>query len=390
MSVTFVAHPDDGRRLQEALEGTRSVAVDCEAAGFHRYSDRICLIQLSTLDRTWVLDPLSMDPAPYVRPVLEDPAVPVYMHGAAYDLRLLRRDLEIEVAGLRDTQVAASLLGEPSVGLQALLERHLGVKVSKKYQRADWARRPLTEEMLAYAADDTRHLHELTAILEDLLAEAGREQWADEEYHWLMTSIQDPEPKEAVDPVTRVKGARTLGPLECTALRESLLWRDEIARNMDRAPFRVISDQTLLALAKDRPGSVAALAGLKGVSPRLAESHGEALLGQYRRIEAAAPEDWSPYPPPPPRRPRPTPEVEASLEALKAERNRVAEEIGLDRGRVMANHLLMEVAVAAPTDLDELLQVGDIRKWQVDLMGDRLLQALLRDDEEATSPLTGP
>ncbi len=385
MSVTFVRDSGGAEALRTALQNQRSVAVDCEAAGFHRYSDRICLVQLSTVNQTWILDPLTVELGPFLGPVLEDPHIPVLMHGAAYDLRLLKRDLSIEVTGLRDTQVKASLLGEPSIGLQALLERHLGVRVSKKHQRADWARRPLTEGMIDYAASDTRHLHDLSQILNEKLAAAGRTAWAEEEFGWLMQSAHDPEPKEEVDPLTRVKGARDLDAVECTVLREGLDWRDEIAQEMDRAPFRVISDQTLISIAQAKPTSLGDLANMKGVSPRLAKSHGSDLIGRIARIEEGAPGNLLPYPPSPPRAPRPLPETEARLDLLKGVRNRVANEIGLERGRLMANHLLMEIALANPTHVDALSAVPNIRAWQVELMGERLLEALETLTEEGAA-----
>ena len=101
----------------------------------------------------------------------------------------MRRDLGIRVAALADTQVAASLLGEPAIGLQALLKRHLGVMVSKKHQRADWAERPLPRDMIEYAAGDTRHLHRLVHVLEDGLRELGRLSWAREEYDRLLEHV---------------------------------------------------------------------------------------------------------------------------------------------------------------------------------------------------------
>ena len=387
MSVTFVRDSEGAADLRSALDGETSIAVDCEAAGFHRYSDRICLLQLSTPNRTWILDPLALDLSPYLRPVLENPGVEVVMHGAAYDLRLIKRDLSIELAGLRDTQVAASLLGEPSVGLQALLERYLGVRVSKKHQRADWARRPLTDEMIDYAASDTRHLHELAQILDEKLDAMERRAWAEEEYRWLVESANEPDTKETVDPVTRVKGARDLDPVECTILREGLDWRDEIAREMDRAPFRVITDQTLLHIARVRPASLGDLANMKGVSPRLAKSHGADLITRIRRVEEGAPGNLLPYPPPGPRTPRPSPETEARLELLRGLRNKVADQVGLERGRVMANHLLMDIAVAGPADLDSLTGVPGVRRWQAELMGDRILEVLsASSDQGAGSP----
>ncbi|NNM33260.1 MAG: ribonuclease D [Gemmatimonadetes bacterium] len=387
MPVTFVRDSQGAAALGDALSGEMSIAVDCEAAGFHRYSDRICLLQLSTPKQTWILDPLELDLSPFLRPVFANPDVEVLMHGAAYDLRLIKRDLSIELAGLKDTQVAASLLGEPSVGLQALLERYLGVRVSKKHQRADWARRPLTDEMIDYAASDTRHLHELAQIMDEKLDAMDRRSWAEEEYLWLMQSAHEPDDsKETVDPVTRVKGARTLDPVECTVLREALDWRDEIAQAMDRAPFRVITDQTLLELAKVRPASLGELANMKGVSPRLAKSHGVDLIARMRRVEEGAPGNLLPYPPPGPRTPRPAPETEARLELLRALRNEVAGEIGLERGRVMANHLLMDIAVVGPADLDALTNIPGVREWHAELMGERILTVLhTPSDQEAGS-----
>ena len=172
-ATTYVQTLEAARRFEDAIAGASLLALDCEAAGFHRYSDRLCLVQLSTPHETFVLDPLAIDLTPHLGPFLEDPHRRVIMHGAAYDLRLLARDLGITIANLADTQVAASLLGEPAVGLQALLASHLGVSVSKKFQRADWAKRPLTREMIDYAAGDTRHLHRLVAILEGSCARRG-------------------------------------------------------------------------------------------------------------------------------------------------------------------------------------------------------------------------
>ena len=383
MPVAFIEDSAGGRRLENALAGAASVAVDCEAAGFHRYSDRLCLVQLSTVDATYILDPLATKVAPFLKSSLENPATSVVMHGAAYDLRLLKRDLGIHVNGLVDTQVSASLLGEPGIGLQALLERHLGVTVSKKFQRADWAQRPLSSEMLDYAAGDTRHLHALAEILGNLLVETGRQQWATEEYRWLVESAHQPDEKEPVDPVTKLKGAKALDAVACTALRAGLRWRDGIARSLDRAPFRVISDQALLEAAVVRPRSVGELSRVKGVSPRLADASGMELLRQYREIEAAGAEELEPYPAPMARAARPSPETEAAFEALKAERNRVASDLGLEKGRLMPNHLLMEVATRMPISIEELHDVGDIRAWQVENFGDRLLQALERSQSSA-------
>ncbi|MEJ2541714.1 MAG: ribonuclease D, partial [Gemmatimonadota bacterium] len=219
---------DDGRTAENVvaeLADEPSLAVDLEAAGFHRYSDRLCLVQISTRGgRDIILDPLAVELGDLLRPLLQNPDQTLFMHGGDYDLRLLDRDLGINPRGVFDTQIAAALLGVGSIGLAALLEEHFGVRLSKKYQRADWARRPLERGMLEYAASDTRHLHELAEILSGRLEEVGRMDWAHEEFQ-LMEEIRWT-PDESDDPVTRVKGAHRLDPRPVARLREALAWRD--------------------------------------------------------------------------------------------------------------------------------------------------------------------
>ena len=303
------------------------------------------------------------------------------MHGADFDLRLLERDLGIRLKGLFDTQVAASILGESALGLQALLEGKLGVSLSKKYQRADWAERPLKEGMLDYAADDTRYLLQLADLLVEDLAKAGRTAWAEEECRALedsavASSEADDEPE---DPVTRVKGARDLSPREVTALREALDWRDQLARARDRATFRVVGDQPLLEAVIRRPLDARELSEIKGFPRGLARGEGEDLLDRFDRVAQLPDEELVPYPRHQRRGPgRPPPEVEELAEKLKNVRNRRAEALGLDRGTLLPNATLIAVALAAPSDLAALERVDGIRRWQVEAVGEQLLEVLRR------------
>ncbi len=374
--IRYIDGKDGAAGAERALAAAGWIALDCEAAGFHRYSDRICLIQLSTEAETFVLDPLAFDPAPLLRAPLEDPERPILMHGAAYDLRLLARDLGIRVAALADTQVAAGFLGEPEVGLQALLERKLGIRVSKKFQRADWARRPLPRAMIDYAASDTRHLHALLADMEDELRARGRLHWAREECRILAESATDGADAPAPDPVTRIRRARHLDNRSLTALRAAIAWRDRVAREMDRAPFRVASDAALLGVVAARPGSLPALAAVPGFPKRMPRRRARALLdalAEVARLPAARLSSW---PRPERRRPRPGPEEVAAFERLKAARNRAAGRLGMERGRVMANQLLQRVAAAAPATVEELAAIADVREWQLEAVGGELLGAV--------------
>ncbi len=375
MSTTIIQDRDEAAELSHALDGAASLALDCEAAGFHRYSDRLCLVQLTVAERTFVIDPLAFDAGDVLRGPIEDPSVTVMMHGADYDLRLLDRDLEINVAGLFDTQIAASLLGEPVLGLSPLLERHLGISLSKKYQRADWAKRPLPDDMIEYAASDTRYLAPLVGILRDALVETGRIGWAHEEFTLLETITWEDD--DAGDPVLRVKGARNMDPRDVHALREALRWRDEIAQAKDRAPFRVAGDQVLMAVAQERPRTVQGLQSIKGMPRGMVRLAGQDLVSRMRDVESLPSKELEGYPRPVRTGPgRPTPEEEERAQALKEARNARAEELGLARGALISNATLLELARRWPTTEAGLREVPGVKEWHLEAVGDALLAAL--------------
>ncbi|HCR03879.1 MAG TPA: hypothetical protein DIU18_01680 [Gemmatimonadetes bacterium] len=378
MSFALVDDPTDLPLLQRALASEPWLALDCEAAGFHRYSDRLCLLQISTSGATHIVDPLAFDPGDTLRGPLEDPAIEVLMHGADYDLRLLDRDLSVRLRGLFDTQVAAALLGERSLGLAALLELHLGVKLSKKFQRSDWARRPLPEDMLEYAASDTIHLRELADLLRARLDQAGRMTWVLDECRFLEEARWEGDPGDDLeDPVTRVRGARDLTPREVALLREALIWRDKIARARDKAPFRVAGDQALLEVVVRRPGTPDQLAEVRGFNRALASQEGQDLLERMARV-ALLPDGYIvPYP----RRTgtgtgRPAPDTEERALRLKEARNRRADDLGIDRGTLLSNAVLFEIARLEPRSPDELDMVPGLRHWQAEVLGETLLATL--------------
>jgi len=379
MPYILIDTPDALPELERALAPRRRIALDCEAAGFHRYSDRLCLLQLSTEDETFLIDPLGVDPAAALRPTLEDPDIRVVMHGADFDLRLLARDLNIGLRGLFDTQIAAALLGEEGLGLAALLEKYEGVTLSKAFQRADWAERPLSPAMLEYAANDTRYLVSLSERLETMLRERGRQGWVEEECSVLVDAVlaRADVPEEPEDRVTRVKGARDLTPREVTMLREALDWRDDLARTRDRAPFRVVGDRPLLEVALLRPRSVRELTEIKGFPRRLARDRGHDLLARLRAVAELEENELTPYPRALRRGPgRPPPELEEMVERLKEVRNRKADDLGIARGAVLSNAMLLAVAREHPTSPEALSAVEGMRRWQVEVLGRDLLDIL--------------
>jgi ribonuclease D len=373
--VSYIRTPAALAEAIAALEREPLVAADTEAASFHRYRDRIYLIQLSSPSRTEIVDPLAITDLSPVGRLLADPAVEKIFHDADYDLRTLDRDYGFRARALFDTRIAAQFAGEPAVGLAALLEKYAGVKLAKEHQKADWSRRPLPPAMLAYAAADTEHLPLLRERLRARLAELGRLGWAEEEFTRLEELRWTGAP-DGADAFLRIKGAKALAPRQLAALRELYRWRETLAAEQDRATFRIMGNDALLAVARTLPRAPADLSDLGGLPATLAGRHGPALLAAVRRA-LELPEAELPRRERLPRQPR-DPAAEARVERLKAARNRVAAELALDPGVLCGRTTLEAVARAQPLPNDRagLARVGELRRWQIDVLGDALLAAL--------------
>lgn len=360
-------------RLFDRLRVEPLLAVDTEAASFHRHRDRVYLLQISSRKETAVVDPLAVSSLAPLGELLANPEIEIVFHDGDYDLRLLHQEYGFGAVALFDTRIAAQLLNEPGVGLAALLEKYLGVRLDKRFQRADWSARPLSQEMLEYAAADTRHLPELRDILRHRLQERGRLDWAQEEFQTL-SGVRWPTATPEQDGFLRIKGARTLGSRELAILRELFYWRQDVAQRTDRAAFRILNNEPMLAMAKSPPGDLQALKEIRGLGPDQAERRGREILAAVQR-GVQVPEDQLPSIPRTPRRPY-DPAYDARLERLKAARNRLAEKFDLQPGVLCANGVLESIARVNPATLEQMGDVPELRRWQLREFGGELLTAL--------------
>jgi len=269
--------------LLDELRAEPTLALDSESNSFHVYKERVCLLQISTREADFIVDPIAVDPRP-LGEVLCD-GREVVLHGADYDVRCLRREYGWRIPRLFDTMAAARRLGRPAVGLAALVEARFGVRLSKSFQRSDWGHRPLAKDQLAYAALDTHYLLVLRDELHVELTKEGKLDEALKEFE----RIAAVEPREKVfDPEAwrKVKGARDLDPAGKAVLRGLYLAREERARALDRPPFKVIGDEQLLAIAKRLPRTAAELSAVRGVTPPVLRKLGDDIL---KVVAAAAP-----------------------------------------------------------------------------------------------------
>jgi ribonuclease D len=360
-------------RFLSAVEQSASIAVDTEGASFHRFVDRIYLLQMSTRDVTAVLDPLAIGKPAALGRILESDRIEKVFHDADYDLRLLHQDYGLNTRRLFDTRVAAQLLGIRAFGLAALLERSFGLKLDKKHQRADWSMRPLPRDMLDYASQDTMYLLELRDRLAAELESAARWSWAAEEFERLEgTRWEQPEGEDTG--YMRIKGARDLDRRELAIFRELVRFRDGIARELDRATFRVAGNEALFAVAKERPQTVDALGAIKGVPRGIAERRGAEMLAAVRR-GMEVPEDQLPKFARAPRWDRDA-DFDNRVNALRTAREEAAQRLGLDPGFLCAREKLETIARKRPKTLEELAEVPDLRRWQIEVLGPAFLKAL--------------
>ena len=373
--ASYVATPQALVEVAGALGREPRLGVDTEAASFHRYRDRIYLVQVSGRNATVLIDPLAITDLGPFGALLADPGIEKVFHDADYDLRVLDRDYGFRAVRLFDTRVAAQLAGEPAIGLAALVEKYLGVKLDKEHQKADWSRRPLPPPMLAYAAADTQHLLALRDALEQRLQSLGRMPWATEEFtqleslRWTGAPVGGDE-----ETYLRLKGAKGLGPRSLAALRLLHRWRETVAEREDKAPFRIVGNDALLALSRALPASVTELSHVRELPASLARRYGQALLDGVAHAQRLSESEL----PRLARQARPTKDrgFDARLENLKAARNRIAVELGLDPGVLCGRTTLEAVARARPTSRETLAQIAELRRWQVDVLGEAFLEAL--------------
>ena len=345
----------------------REVAIDTEADSLHSYFDKVCLIQMSIPGDDLVIDPLQRVDLSKFGAILAEPRITKVLHGADYDLRILNRDFGFTARNLVDTMICSQLLGYEAIGLAALLERHFGFKVDKTHQRADWSQRPLPQGMLEYASTDTRHLLELAAKLRDELTALGRWEWALEEFQRLET-IRWNEKDDEGEPFRRLKGLGGLDRRSLAIIRALHAYRDQRAREADRPPFKIFSNDAIIETAKLRPVTDAELAKVKALSPPHRQRHGREIL---RRVQEAMalPEDQLPERGESKAWQRDR-ELETRVNKLRKVRDHIAGELKIDSSVLAPRHVLTTIASTASLD------VPAMREWQKAVAGAAFLAAL--------------
>jgi ribonuclease D len=370
----WIRTPDDVRALAAKLDGVPAVAIDTEADSLHHYPGKLCLVQIAD-GGGWghLVDPLAVRDLSALAPLLADPRTVKVLHAADNDLAYLKRLYGVTVASLFDTAVAARFLGATALGLEGLLTQYLGVTAVKSRQKDDWSRRPLSPAQEAYALDDVLHLIPLREKLLDALRVIGREQWVEEECAALAALPVSEKPADP-DAYMKLKGARELDARGLAVLRELYGAREALALRLDRPPFMIVGNESLVALAARRPADAEAILAVPGCTPPVVRRAGAAILEAVARGLAVPETELPVY------RPVPRPHLPAAVrrraEALRVWRARASKEVGLEPGVLFPQRLIDRLAAAPPADLAALRQTEGVHEWRVTLLGPAVLAAL--------------
>ena len=371
-SAEYLDQPAEVNHFLDQIADVSELALDTEGASFHRFLDRIYLLQISTRERSAIIDPLPIGSPLKLGELLQSNNVEVVFHDADYDLRLLHQDYGWQVANIFDTRLAAQLLGIRAFGLAALLQSFFGVRLDKRFQRADWSMRPLSKEMLAYAAQDTLHLLELREQLRNQLERRERWSWAAEEFERLEGTRWGDE--DSATDFLRIKGARDLTRRELAVLRELVPWREEVARELDRSTFRVVGNEVLLELSRRAPSSKTELGTIKGMPRGMIETRSAGVLDAIKRGVAVAEADLPRFPKSP--RWARDPDFDDRVNRLRQVRDGKARELDLEPGVLCPRERLEAIARRQATSLDALSEIPDLRRWQIDVLGSDLVRAM--------------
>ena len=358
-------------KLIERIAAAEKVAVDTEADSLHNYFEKVCLIQLSLAHEHYIVDPLcELDLTGFLEVLAEKPLI---LHGGDYDLRMLRASMGFRPGReVFDTMIAAQLLGIEQIGLAALIERFFGIAIGKEGQKSDWSRRPLSENQLRYAVNDTRFLEKLADALRRELSEQGRVDWHRESCRAMVRSTRldsSRDPEEA----WRIKGSGRLGRRQLAYLREIWRWRDQLARRANVPPFKVFGNEQIfevLLWAESHP-DIPLHQGSMHQGPKLPRnlvgSRLSTLEEALTRAAGMSPAQW-------PERAKHDRDHTLSgqrkeqMDALRAECARMAKELNIAASTLAPRAALEAIARSRPRTLDEIMKSSGLLRWQAELM----------------------
>ncbi len=373
--ATMITAPDSLKRCAEAWLTESLLGIDTESNSLYAYQGRVCLLQISTRDEDFIVDPLAFDDLSVfdvLAPVMASPEVEKVFHAADQDVAILKRDFGFTFATVFDTALAARICGVARVGLNHLLEDEIGVYQNKRHQRDNWGERPLMPESLHYAQMDSHYLPALRDIFKQRLEREGHTEEAEEAFRELCDVVPmsgsdyDPEGYWGIGMPARLKRS------EMRILRELYQMREDIARTLDEPVYKVLSNKALLELSRIKPRHRMDMERISDITPRQIRRYSGEIIDAVKRARNA------PRLPRPPRHKAPSPRIADRYAMLHQWRKGVAAARGVESDVILSKHTLWQVAKRKPRTLEEIAQIPGFGPWRVKTYGPQILKLLKR------------
>jgi ribonuclease D len=362
-----ITKPGGLNRLANILANQSIIAVDTESNSLYAYHEQVCLIQFSTSEADYLVDPLALGDLSILASIFADGNIQKTFHAAEYDILCLKRDFGFTFSNLFDTMLAARFVGRKEVGLGSILEAEFNIQVDKRHQRANWGQRPLPDYLLDYASQDTHYLIQLQKILQHQLEEKELLPLAQEDFKRLCHVESNPE--NGKTDCWRINGIHKLSPQQAAVLQELCRYRDEVARQRNRPLFKVISDHTLQSIASSLPANQDELKNVPGMTRHQIDRHGKALLQAVQRGLQAEPIR-------PPRNTRPDDRFLFRVEALKLWRKQKAKDLEVESDIILPRDLLHQIAAKNPLEMGTLSECLVEVPWRRERYGEEILDVL--------------
>jgi ribonuclease D len=368
----WVDQPGTLQRMVETLRREPMLAVDTESNSLFAYRERVCLIQFSSPQTDYLVDPLALKDLSSLSSLFANEKIEKIFHAAEYDIFCLKRDYGYEFSNLFDTMVAARILGRASVGLGGLVEEEFEITLDKKYQRANWGQRPLLPAQLAYARLDTHYLFGLRERLRAGLLNTRRWELACEDFQRLTLLGAHPgENGNGLPQAFKLATNQELNPRQVTVLQELCNLRERLAERADQPVFKILSNQALIGIARALPQQLADLDDIADLSLRLAERYGTAILQavQQGQMNEIVRREYLP---------RPDEAYLNRLDALKTWRKEKGAALEVESDVILPRDILEEIASANPQRPADLKPVMAQVPWRWHAYGDEILAVVHR------------
>jgi ribonuclease D len=372
LKYKFIESDAELTAVCDGLLQEKVIAVDLEADSMHCFKEKICLIQIASATQAFLIDPFEIKEISAFIRVLENDRVMKVFHGADFDIRSLDRDYQAKVNNLFDTEIACRFLGTKERGLAALLKKNFNVDADKKFQKVDWSKRPLGQAMIEYSVGDVAYLVELQDIIQQRVAEKGRLAWAKEEFD-LQAQVRY-ESNHELPLFKKFKGAGKMDNRSLAVLENLLQMRLAIAGKKDQPLFKIISNASLLLMAQRKPVTIDHMLNIKALSRKQADMYGHLCVDAVVKAMGLAHGALPSYPKM--RRPKKDFKVLARIDRLKKMREKLSDSLGIEPGFLLNNAVIDTISVQNPETPEALLTIENVRRWQVEAIGDKILSIL--------------